>query len=140
MSLILIPIFLFVGLMAYIRLAPVDPALWNQALPTDLAADGSLSVTEGAARVALAASEDALLRLNEIALATPRSTLIAGTPAEGRMTWQIRSAFFGFPDYVTAQLTTGPNGLRLDMLSRLRFGRADFGVNAARLTDWLARL
>ena len=110
MSLMLLPFLLVVGLMAYIRLAPSDPALWNAALATDLTSDATVLVGEGSARVALAAPVDALARLNAIALATPRSRLIAGSPGEGRMTWQIRSAFFGFPDYVTAQVTDGPGG------------------------------
>lgn len=140
MSLMFLPVLLVVGLMAYIRLAPTDPAFWNQPLATDLAANAAISVGKGSGRVALFAPSDALIRLNAIALATPRSTLIAGSPAEGRMTWQIRSAFFGFPDYVTAQVTDTPSGPRLDILSRLRFGRGDFGVNATRLRDWLAKL
>jgi hypothetical protein len=46
----------------------------------------------------------------------------------------------GFPDYVTAEVSQTPAGTRLDIVSRLRFGTVDFGVNAARLKDWLSQL
>jgi hypothetical protein len=49
------------------------------------------------------ADRAALARLDEIALATPRTTRLAGSPDEGRITWITRSALWGFPDYTTAQ-------------------------------------
>lgn len=140
MNLIFILLLLVAGFMAYVRLAPSDPAVWNPSLPTDLARDGRLQIAEGSARVAMPATADSLARLNEIALATPRTKLIAGSVAEGRMTWQTRSAVFGFPDYITAQITDTSDGPRLDIYARLRFGKGDMGVNAARLRNWLAGL
>ena len=52
------------------------------------------------------------------------------------MTYITRSLLWGFPDYTTAQTT--PQGTRL--YARQRFGSNDWGVNAARLRDWLAKL
>lgn len=138
MSLIILA--LLIGLMAYIRLAPSDPAQWHIALPTDIAADGQIRTTAGSARAAVPATPQTLTQLDAIARATPRSSTLAGSAAEGRITWVLRSAAFGFPDYITAQITETPTGPRLDLHSRLRFGRSDFGVNAARLKDWLSRL
>jgi uncharacterized protein (DUF1499 family) len=80
-----------------------------------------------------------LARLAGIAESSPRTIRIAGSPEEGRITWVSRSALWGFPDYITAEARTEGEQTRLDMLSRLRFGREDMGVNAARLRDWLDR-
>jgi uncharacterized protein (DUF1499 family) len=46
----------------------------------------------------------------------------------------------GYPDYITAEVSQTPQGTRLDILSRQRFGEADLGVNAARLKDWLSQI
>jgi uncharacterized protein (DUF1499 family) len=82
------------------------------------------------------APADLLARLDAIALATPRTIRLAGSPADGRITWVTRSLLWGFPDYTTAEAR--PDGLYIH--ARLRFGRSDLGVNAARLQDWLGRL
>ena len=81
-----------------------------------------------------------LARLDATAIATPRTHRIAGTPDEGRITWETRSLLIGYPDYTTAQVTGTAAGTRLDILARSRFGASDFGVNAARLTAWLGAL
>jgi hypothetical protein len=125
----------------YIRLAPSDPALWHvapQIKALDGAAPGTVLAVKGGAAVRLALPDPAaaLARLDAIALASPRTTRLAGSPDEGRITWITRTAVWGFPDYTTAQAE--PDGLRL--YARQRFGRDDFGVNAARLQDWLKRL
>ncbi|MES2664786.1 MAG: DUF1499 domain-containing protein [Pseudomonadota bacterium] len=135
------------GLTAFIRLAPVNLPDWHQPLPAaspaSLDCPATVQTARGSASAAclFADAPPALLaRLNTAALATPRTTLVAGSPAEGLMTWETRSAIWGFPDYTTAQATATPQGTRLDLSARLRFGGYDFGVNAAWLTDWLARL
>ena len=46
----------------------------------------------------------------------------------------------GFPDYITAEASQSGDGARLDIFSRQRFGRGDWGVNAARLRVWLGAL
>ena len=133
------------GLLAYIRLAPSDPAVWH--LSPDTAAevgqgsclDAIVTQTNGA-RVACLSSEtpEALLsRLDQTALATPRTSRLAGTPQTGRVTWIIRTALMGFPDYTTAEATLTTTGSRLDIYARQRFGGADFVVNTARLKAWL---
>ncbi len=134
-----------IGAATYVRLAPADPAIWNIALAPRPAAiaqppvDQVTSVGNGAYAVLRLPPEQAtaaLIRLDQAILATPRTRLIAGSTAEGHMTWQARSAVWGFPDYTTAQVT--PEGLVI--YSRQRFGRQDWGVNAARLRDWLDRI
>ena len=127
----------FVGMAAYVRLAPDVVARWHQPLewmPT--AAGTATDPCAARARAPRADCRAGLARLAEVAEASPRVRLLAGSVDEGRMTWVVRSAFWGFPDYVTAE--AGPGGLRV--WSRLRFGRSDLGVNQARLENWLARL
>ncbi len=127
----------FVGMAAYVRLAPDDLARWHQPLVGMPTAAGIVTEPGGArALVLMADGRAGLARLAAVADASPRVKRLAGSVEEGRMTWIVRSAFWGFPDYVTAE--AGPGGLRV--WSRLRFGRSDLGVNRARLEDWLARL
>jgi len=129
-----------VGFWAYVRLAPSDPARWhidpmvNNIWPQD-SSNELVTLTSGAL-LRLPAAEGLLARLDAVAMATPRTTRLAGSVAEGRITWVTRSRIWGFPDYTTAQ--AGPDGLYI--YARQRFGKADLGVNAARLRDWQSKL
>ena len=51
-----------------------------------------------------------------------------------------RTRWIGFPDYITVSAVPAPGGAQLAVLSRLRFGRGDLGVNRARLDRWLRLL
>jgi len=130
------------GLMAFVRLAPTDPAAWNTSpvAIAQTAPEGTVQPLTGGATLWLGQGrgdpQTLLARLDTIALATPRTTRLTGLPTEPRITWATRSAFWGFPDYTTAEAT--PDGLYIH--ARQRFGREDMGVNANRLTDWLSRL
>ena len=129
-----------VGFWAYVRFAPSDPAQWNtdpttaQSWPQD-SWNEVVTLTGGAA-LRLPAADGLLARLDAVAMATPHTTRLAGSVAEGRITWVTRSALWGFPDYTTAQV--GPDGVYI--YARLRFGQSDLGVNAARLRDWQSKL
>ena len=133
------------GLLAYIRLAPSDPAQWHVS-PVTAATAGQGSCLDAitpqmnGARVACLSPDTPmalLAKLDAIALDTPRTTRLAGTPETGRITWITRTAIIGFPDYTTAEATQTPTGSRLDIYARQRFGASDFGVNTARLKNWL---
>jgi uncharacterized protein (DUF1499 family) len=129
-----------VAFAAYVRLAPSDPGRWHVA-PV---ADGPVGevVVAGLNRATLRLAPEAgapaalLARLDAVAMATPRTTRLAGSVEEGRITWVTRSAAWGFPDFTTAE--AGADGLVVE--ARSRFGQSDMGVNAARLTDWLLQL
>ena len=132
------------GLVLWVRFAPSDPERWHvspalygwdQGGPWDevVPLTGGASLRLSADRGAPA---DLLARLDAVAMATPRTIRLAGSVSDGLITWQTRSALWGFPDYTTAEVRA--DGLYIH--ARLRFGREDMGVNAARLTDWLARL
>ena len=145
---ILLGILAALALMAYIRLAPSDPKDWHiavatrDAIPQGPCTDHIALVPKGARAACLLPQTPAqvLDKLEAIALTSPRTQHLAGSAAEGRITWIARSFLLGFPDYVTAEVSQTPSGTRLDIFSRLRFGTVDFGVNAARLKDWLSQL
>lgn len=120
----------------WVRLAPTDPVRWH----TD-----PRSGTEGTnSHVAKAfvplAPHAALAALDAVALATPRTRRIAGSAEDGRITWVTRSALWGFPDFTTATAVPDGQGTSLLILARSRFGTYDWGVNRARVADWLSRL
>ena len=141
-----------VGGLAWIRLAPSDPARWHVdpgyamefgGLTAFPPGPDSVVPVEGGARAMITmfdiTPEAALAELDAIAVASPRTLRLAGSPAEGRITWVTRSAAFGFPDYTTAEVRPSEPMVNIDIYARLRFGRSDFGVNAARLRGWLAQ-
>lgn len=135
-------VLLVAGGAAYVRLAPDDPVRWHVAPRLAVlekgGATGAVLGVPGGAAVQIAAADPAaaLSRLDAIAMASPRTRRLAGSVAEGRITWVSRSRVWGFPDYTTAQIT--PGGLAIH--ARQRYGADDWGVNAARLRDWLAQL
>lgn len=128
----------------WVRLAPSDPDRWHvspslQGWDHGGPWDEVVPLTGGASlRVSLAKGDPAelLARLDAVALATPRTRRLAGSVEEGRITWLTRSAVWGFPDYTTAEA----RGDGLHVHARLRFGREDMGVNAARLGLWARAL
>ena len=138
MSLALFLVFALVaGLMAYVRLEPFDPGRWHVAVASAVPA-GTDEIRSGGNWAGLRLTGDAALlaRIEAVAQTSPRTRQVAGSLAEGRITWETRSLLWGFPDYTTAEVAGG----EVVILARSRFGRGDWGVNAARLADWRARL
>jgi hypothetical protein len=115
---------LLVGGMLYVRLAPTDVARWHQ--PIEAVEDADL---EGGAVRVVAVEEGTLARVDAAARALDRTEPIAGSVAEGRITYRTRSKLIGFPDFTTVEYSDGT----LKMFARLRFGASDLGVNAKRL-------
>lgn len=130
------------ALAAYIRLAPSDPADWHvspRLALWDLGGpwDQVVTARNGASLRLHSTDARALLaQLDSLAMATLRTSRLAGSVQEGRITWVSRSRLIGYPDYTTAEARA--EGLYI--LARQRFGQGDWGVNAARLTHWLALL
>ncbi|WP_299637271.1 DUF1499 domain-containing protein [uncultured Ruegeria sp.] len=122
---------LVLGLGAYIRLAPSNPARWHVAPVAEVDQD----LPSGVLRV-VETGPDGLQRLDLIARATPRTSVLAGSVDEGMITYVTRTKWIGFPDYTTVQ----QDGDTLRIHGRLRFGRRDFGVNKARVDGWFAVL
>lgn len=122
--------------MVYVRLAPINPAQVHQPLasrpPGDYPAAGGFT----AVRRITAPAPHVLTTLEQRALTTPRTRLIAGSVDSGMMTFVTRSLVVGFPDYTTVQV----DGDILTIHGRLRFGQSDMGVNRARVQGWLDTL
>ena len=128
------------GGVGYVRLAPSDPARWHLDLAAgSLPANAHVFCIRPDNRYGPIAGDpkDLLARLDAIALTSPRTERLAGSAAEGRITWVTRSAVIGFPDYTTAEVMAGPS---LCIMGRQRFGSEDWGVNAARIGGWVQEL
>ncbi len=127
---------LLLVLLTYIRLAPTDPAKWHGI--SDRKGLGDHPSTGGfmAVRRVTASQDEVLSAVRDVALATDRTQLIAGSVEDGMMTFQTRSKLIGFPDYTTVRVEDD----MLTIYGRLRFGRSDLGVNAERIREWLAVL
>ena len=122
---------LVVLVLAYIRLAPSDPARWHR----DPQVTGDVDLPHGVKR-RVKAGPDGLARLDAIIRAAPRTRVVAGSIADGMVTYVSRTKVMGFPDYTTVQ----QEGEVLNIYARLRFGRSDLGVNKARVEGWLDAL
>lgn len=120
---------LVVAALAYIRLAPSNPDTWHVSLDFKDDAD----MRGGARRIVIGATQEEFRRLDEIARATDRTEVLAGSVEEGRITYVTRTRMIGFPDFTTVDLKDGT----LRLYARLRFGRSDFGVNRRRIEGWL---
>lgn len=156
MIFVLIPVVLVAvlaaGLAAFTRTADVNADDWHvdptTAPPTgnpnwyrltpdsapadrDAERDGSAPVFEVDA-AALSAAFDA------VALGDARVEVIAGSAADGFVTYMQRSALFGFPDFVSVKFVDVPGGSSLAIFSRARDGKSDLGVNEKRVTRWVA--
>lgn len=128
---------LVVFLLAYVRLAPSDPAQWHRATGQTEAVErqGKGSYTW---RGPVPDTADAMRQLDAAAMASPRTSRLAGSVEEGQVTYVTRSQVIGFPDYTT--ITALPDGQGIEIYARLRFGRSDFGVNTQRAKAWRAVL
>ena len=67
-------------------------------------------------------------------------TIVADDDAAGRIEASDRSRWFGFTDDIVVRITPSGSGSRVDVRSSSRLGRSDFGVNAARVRNYLAAL
>ena len=130
---------LVAAVMVYIRVAPSAVEAWHvppaATEPGDHAGPGSFT----AVRAVTGDGAEALARIDEIAMATPRTTRLAGSVDEGMITYVTRSRIMGFPDYTTVHLTGG-DAPRVAIHARLRFGQSDMGVNRARVEGWLDQM
>ena len=124
-------VLLVIAGLAWIRLAPSDPAVWH--VDPQVTADQDLA---GGVRRRIPAQDGTFATLDRIILATPRTEVLEGSVEDGKVTYITRSQWMGFPDYTTVM----QNEDVLELHARLRFGQSDMGVNKARVDDWLARL
>ncbi len=130
---------LLAGLMACVGLSGPDVARWHVTPAPALSAplDQAVQALPKGAVMRLSGGAETLAALATVAAATPRTETLAGSVPDRRMTWVTRSAFWGFPDYTTAEIQ--PDGTVV-VWARAQYGASDLGVNAARLNAWKAAL
>jgi len=67
-------------------------------------------------------------------------TVVAADPAAGRIEASQSSRWFGFTDDISIRISPNGAGSRVDIRSMARFGRGDYGVNAARVRNFIAAI
>jgi len=73
--------------------------------------------------------------------AEPRTELVQDQPETLRFVLVQRSAFFRFPDTITIQVFSLPDGgSTLAIYSQSNYGYGDFGVNKDRVRSWIGLL
>lgn len=135
---------LLVAVAVYVRLAPFNEqehrAILSAFGPGETTLMNGHSVTRE-----LDDPQAALVALDQIIMATPRTVRFSGT-VEGRVvTYVTRSRVFGFPDVTVVyagpdDTVEGGHGDLLRIDGRARFGVSDMGVNKARIQGWLVQL
>lgn len=129
-------------LAVYVRLAPLDPAVWHvdPAAARRTGTPNDVLVAEGGDRPPVVTAEspaDVMARMDAVAMAAPRVRRLAGSPEEGFVTYVQRSRLMGFPDAISVRVTPEGAGSQVTIYGRSRFGRSDLGVNRARVDRWL---
>lgn len=128
-----------VALVAYVRLAPIEPARWH------VQAEGQkMGKTQAANSYIWRASveddgAETLAKLDRAIMQTPRTEVVAGSLAEGQITYVTRTKLMGYPDFTTIGVY-GADPRYVEVYGRSRFGRSDLGVNAKRVNGWLAQI
>lgn len=141
-SIIVVVLVLVVGVAAYVRLSPLDVEKWhNPKLPKLEAGEHPSGGSFVGRYVQQDDGQAALARVHEVAVKTPRTQVLAGSVAEGKISYVTRTRGFGFPDVTTVTLledaATGTTSVQI--YARLRYGKKDLGVNKTRVRDWVAR-
>lgn len=83
---------------------------------------------------------EAFKRALETARGMPGWTIVDSNAERGRVEASDHSLFYGFTDDVVIRVTPNGAGSRIDVRSKSRQGRGDFGVNARRVRSYLAAL
>lgn len=124
----------FIDFATLVRATSPNTAL---ACPAELCQAPADLITE---TIALPADQLAA-RVMETLVKEPRTEL-AGRDATGlKFVFVQRSRLFRFPDTVNiAVIPVDATHASLAIYSRSNYGHGDFGVNIARVTDWLAKL
>ncbi len=131
------------GAAVWVRTAPSDPAVWHvdPDLVTERGRYNSFLMRDGGDAPALrlaAPPAEVGPRLEQIILATPRTTRLAGDARFA--TYITRSALWGFPDYTSVLVKPDGTGSVVTVFARSRFGQGDMGVNRKRVDGWMAQL
>lgn len=142
---LLVLIFCLLAVAAVVRVRPLDMASYHVDPETIALAgrQGQFSVAESGdippVTVDLA-QDDVAQKLQEHIRRAERTELAAGRLEDGLASYVTRSKIWGFPDVTTIKLEPVDGGTRITMIGRLVYGKSDFGVNEARVRDWLTAI
>jgi len=92
------------------------------------------------APLVLKAPRDKVFAAAQGALASMGLELVEADAAQGRIEATATSLLFGFKDDVVVRIAEDPNGTKVDLRSKSRVGRNDFGMNAKRIRALQAKL
>jgi len=92
------------------------------------------------APLVLKAPRDKVFAAAKGAIASMGLELVEADAAQGRIEATATSMLFGFKDDVVVRIADDPNGTRVDLRSKSRVGRNDFGMNAKRIRALQAKL
>lgn len=82
----------------------------------------------------------AFARVAAVVARMPGWTVVAEDPAQGLIEASEASRWFGFVDDVVIRVRPDGEGSRVDVRSKSRIGRGDFGANARRVRAFLAAM
>ncbi|MCP4007331.1 MAG: DUF1499 domain-containing protein [bacterium] len=83
---------------------------------------------------------EAFPRALAVAREMPSWKVVGHNEAAGRIEAIATSSVFRFVDDIVVRVRPDGSGTRVDLRSRSRMGRSDFGANAARILDYLSAL
>jgi uncharacterized protein (DUF1499 family) len=92
------------------------------------------------APLVLKAPRDKVFAAAQAVLASMGLELIAADAARGRIEATATSFLFGFKDDVVVRIADAAGDTKVDVRSKSRVGRNDFGMNAKRIRAFLAKL
>jgi len=128
-------IIVFLAALAYVRLSHMVADRWHvDPFEIDPPKAGGL-LQRFSSQMGVIATLEAY---KAVALAAPRTVVLAGSPSEGRMSFVTRTALWGFPDVTTIAVRETSEGVDVAIFARLRFGKSDLGVNGKRVAAWRA--
>tara|TARA_R110000850_G_scaffold11502_5_gene39352 strand:- start:1456 stop:1902 length:447 start_codon:yes stop_codon:yes gene_type:complete len=126
----------FVGLQAYVRLAPTQVENWaikdSPQEPGDYPTEGGFKVV----RLVDGDGSDVVDAFGNAMLSLPRTQKLG--QVRGQDVYVTRSLLWGFPDFTTIAREDAGAQTRVVIYGRLRFGKSDMGVNKNRLQRVLA--
>ncbi|MEO0428889.1 MAG: DUF1499 domain-containing protein [Pseudomonadota bacterium] len=128
-----------------VRAVGHDPERWHAdpataartGNPNDYLVGPAGSTTALPDRILESTPADPLAAFDAVARAAPRTEIIAGSLADGHITYVQRSLLVGFPDYISVKRVQTGDAASIVAWSRSRFGYSDLGENAARIDAWL---
>lgn len=117
--------------LAWVRLAPHDPARWHVHPKGVAVAERNMHwQTQRFDGLSVEAAREAVRAVAGARGAEPLAE------DDDLLTYVERTPLVGYPDYVTATLEPVEGGTLVGLLSRSRFGYSDLGANEARVAEW----